>query len=103
MPKIITASKARAELFQLMDDVARPGAEAIVIRRRGQSEGVVLVREGYLKLLEMRASQADIRTAGKPFKLMGSIRVNGDVEESLRKSREEQAQFRNAKFADLPE
>ena len=74
-----------------------------MIRRRGQSEGVVLVREGYLKLLEMRASEADNRTAGKAFKLIGSIRVTGDVEESLRESREEQARLREAKFADLPE
>lgn len=101
--KIVTASRARAELFQLMEHVAQSGTEAVVIRRRGSREGVALVREGYLKLLEARARAADATASKSPFKLIGSVRVNGDVETMLRESRDAEAEVREARLRDLYE
>jgi hypothetical protein len=99
--KIVNASRARVELFQLMEHVAGSDAEAVVIRRRGSQEGVALVREGYLKLLEARVRAADATANKSPFKLIGSVRVNGDVEAMVRESREAEAQAREARLLDL--
>lgn len=98
--KIVTASKARAELFQLMDHVAESGTEAVVIRRRGSREGVALVREGYLKLLEARVRAADATSSKNPFKLIGSVQVAGDVEAMLRESRQVDAEVREVRLGD---
>lgn len=99
--KIVNASRARAELFQLMEHVAASDTEAVVIRRRGSQEGVALVREGYLKLLQATARAADAMTSQTPSRLIGSIRVNGDVETMLRESREKEAELREAGLSDL--
>lgn len=88
--KEITASAARADFFNVLDQVARSSSEAVVIRRRGRGEGVALVRESRLRYLEARINALEARAREEPFRLIGSITVHGDVEEIVAENRAEQ-------------
>lgn len=101
MAKIVGASKARAQLSKLMDEVTNGRDNVVVIRRRGTAEGTALVREGYLRYLEARVRAEDAKARKKPFKLIGSMTVHGDVEEIIRENRAEQARLFDKKFEDL--
>lgn len=91
MKTTVTASQARQELFRLMEQVAgSEGRDRVVIRRRGSPEGVALVRESYVRYLETRVEAAEASQPKKPFRLAGSLTVNGDVEEIIAEIRAEQ-------------
>lgn len=90
MKTTVTASRARQELFKLMDQVSQAeGEDRVVIQRRGSSEGVALVRESYIRYLEARVEAAEAAAPKKPFKLAGSGMVVGDVEEVIAEIRAE--------------
>lgn len=102
MKTTVTASRARQELFKLMEQVTEAeGRDRVLIRRRGCPEAVALVRESYVRYLEARLEAAEATAPKKPFKLAGSLTVDGGVEEMLSESREEQARLREIKFRDL--
>ncbi len=101
MPKIVGASQARAELFRLMDEVVEFPEQTVLIQRRGREERVALVREGRLRFLETCLAALEARQPSKPFQLIGSLKVEGDVEEVIREGREEQNRLFDEKFKDL--
>lgn len=91
MKTTVTASQARQELFKLMEQVTKAeGTDRVVIRRRGSPEGVALVRESYVRYLEERVEAAAAATPTKPFRLIGSGTVDGDVKEVIAEIRAEQ-------------
>jgi PHD/YefM family antitoxin component YafN of YafNO toxin-antitoxin module len=102
MKTTVSASRARQELFRLMEQVTESeGRDRVVIQRRGSPEGVALVRESYVRYLEARVEAAEAAAPKEPFKLAGSLTVHGDVEEMLRDSREAQTKLREARFRDI--
>lgn len=107
MPKTVTASQARATLFDLIDYVARSPGERVVISHRDRKERVALVSESRLRYLEAIADARRREAEKKPFKLIGSIELLCSPEEleqemrEMREMREERIRRAEAKFQDL--
>lgn len=96
MHRTITASAARANLFNLLNGVASATDDIVIVRRRGREEGVALVRETRLRYLEERVRAMDAAGPKQRFSLIGSLQVNGDVDTFLSEiRRDDDATFRS--------
>jgi hypothetical protein len=86
MAKRRIISAARAELFELFEEVtARDGAK-VIIEHRTSPKRAVLVSEAYLDQLE-RMRRA---STGSAFTLFGSATLVASADEALQSVREEQ-------------
>src|ERR1051326_2428318 len=76
MAKRLNISDARKLLPALFDRVTNREGEKVIISRRDSGTEAILVSKSYVERLEGRASR-------KPFRLFGSAKVMGSVEEIL--------------------
>ena len=104
MPKTVTASQARAKLFDLIEYVSQSPGERVVICHRDHKERTALVSENHLRYLEAIAGEYRKQAGDEPFSLFGSIELlcsPEELEETLAEMRQERARLVEAKFRDL--
>lgn len=87
MAKSLNISTARRTLPTLFDRVTARDGEKVVIHRRDGDQEAVLVSRGYLDRLEKETR----RGTGTAFKLIGSGRMLGSVEEAVAEVRAAEA------------
>jgi len=87
-PASVTLSAARQKLFSLFESVTAHRGRKVIIRSRGSEDHAVLVGEAYLVELETAAQRLREIESGKSslaseFKLIGSLKLNADVDDPL--------------------
>jgi PHD/YefM family antitoxin component YafN of YafNO toxin-antitoxin module len=105
----LTATKARASFFPLLERLATDPREVILVEHRGAAGRVMLVHEdyrAYVRELEalLRTLLSPATPGGAAFRLAGSMRLvreGDDVEGALRELRAADEAGTAAKFADL--
>lgn len=85
---IFTISTARQKFFSLFESVTGHRGRKVVITSRGSENHAVLVGEAYLNELEAAAKRLRDFESGKAkpasdFRLIGSGRIGGEVEDPL--------------------
>jgi PHD/YefM family antitoxin component YafN of YafNO toxin-antitoxin module len=93
-PPRFTISTARQSLFSLFETVTGHRGRKVVITSRGSENHAVLVGESYLNELEAAARRLRDIQSGKAnpasdFKLIGSGRIAGGVDDPLADTRED--------------
>ncbi len=94
-PPIFTISTARQKFFSLFEIVTGHRGRKVVIKSRGSENHAVLVGEAYLDELEAAAKRLRDIESGKvkpasDFKLIGSMRISGGVDDPIADIRAEQ-------------
>jgi hypothetical protein len=102
-PDALTVSQARAQLFELIDEVTQNPEEPVVIEHRDREERAVLVDEGHYRYL-VNVAQGVMVAREQPFKLFGSMQLKVPEDEFdawLDENRRTQADLAARKLGDL--
>jgi hypothetical protein len=102
-PDALTVSQARAQLFDLIDEVTQNPEAPVVIEHRDRDERAVLVDERHYRYL-VEAAHGVMVARERPFKLFGSMRLNVPEDEFdawLDENRRTQADLATRKLGDL--
>ena len=98
MARRVTISTDRRDLFELFEDVVNEKTDKVVIEHRNVAERAVLVRETYVKHLEMLVDTLKRREPpSKPFFLIGSATLLVEPEDVLCDVRRQQIELAAAK------
>ena len=101
--KKLSVSEARANLFDLVEQVTADPREEVVIEHRSQKGRAVLVDAGHYEYLKAAAAGLR-RIRERPFKLKGSMRQTVPPDEFdhwFEENRRRAAAAADAKFSDL--
>ena len=87
--KQLLLTEARARLSALVDEVHR-GKEPVAIAQRSKIKAVLVDADWHDRIEEERGYYRRVRKAS-PFRLRGTMKITGDVDEALEELKKERA------------